>query len=375
MNRRKFIQLMSLAPFCNVKSVWSKEDLKNKYLVLIELKGGNDGLNTVVPYANDIYYESRPTIRIEEGQVLKLDSEMGLNPTLQSMHNLYQSEDLAIIQNVGYPKPNKSHFTSIDIWEKGSKDKNANGWLYDQFRHSSNNHLIDAIVFSGSSGLFEGEKSNFLKINNIQSFIKQAKYLNTSMGQPSNQAQNHLLTSKKLIKKVIDNLDDNLVSIDYELSLNNGKLEKQLKQAASLIKSNIDIPVLKTSIGGFDTHANQYDKHQELLTELDVSIKGFTSFLKLNNLWKDTLILTYSEFGRRLIENGNNGTDHGEASCMFCLGGAVNGGIYGSSPDLINVHNNNLIYKTDFREVYDTISSKWLNVNKKLLNNQSMNFI
>jgi uncharacterized protein (DUF1501 family) len=353
-----------------------EHDPKRKYLILIELKGGNDGLNTVIPYNDNLYYENRPTLQIPSNQVLKINSELGLNPALGHLQKLYNDNDLSIIQNIGYSNPNKSHFTSLDIWETASENKGANGWLYELFKHNQSDHLIDAMVFSGSTGLFEGENPNFLKVKNIRKFVKHSSKLKTPDYLSSDPAQAHLLNSINKIHKVASTLEYE-VDLDEMQSIKKGKisLSDQLMQVSFLMQHNVDIPIFKVAINGFDTHSNQENEHKDKLIELNSALAKFTQELKSKGLWDDSLIMTYSEFGRRIKENGSKGTDHGEASCMFCMGGKVKGGIYGESPDLSNHHDDNLISKIDFREVYAELEKNWLKPDNKIIQAQPLSFL
>ena len=377
MQRREFLKLLSTLPFLNTFNAFSIEaPSKRKYLVLMELKGGNDGLNTVVPYKNKLYYENRPSLQISPDDVLEINSELGFNPALSELQQIYQNNDLSIIQNIGYSNPNKSHFTSLDIWERASYNKNANGWLYELFKNNRSNHLIDAMVFSGSTGLFEGPNPNFLKVNNLRRFVKRARKLKVPTDLSSNPMQTHLLNSIKMIKKVSSRLESE-VDFDEMEDIKEGKigLSDQLLQVNTLIESNVDIPIFKVSIGGLDTHSNQLDTHKKILTELDDSLGEFTKKLKSQGFWNNVLILTYSEFGRRISENGSKGTDHGEASCMFCMGGKVKGGLYGEAPDLLNNHDGNLVSKIDFKEVYAALEKKWFQVNNNVVKDTPLEFL
>ena len=377
MQRREFLKLLSAIPLLGTTKAFSLEhDPKRKYLILIELKGGNDGLNTVIPYNDNLYYENRPTLQIPSNQVLKINSELGLNPALGHLQKLYNDNDLSIIQNVGYANPNKSHFTSLNIWETASENKSANGWLYELFKHNQSDHLIDAMVFSGSTGLFEGENPNFLKVKNIRKFVKHSSKLKTPDYLSSDPAQAHLLNSINKIHKVASTLEYE-VDLDEMQSIKKGKisLSDQLMQASFLMQHNVDIPIFKVAVNGFDTHSNQENEHKDKLIELNNALAEFTQELKSNNLWDDTLIMTYSEFGRRIKENGSKGTDHGEASCMFCMGGKVRGGIYGDTPDLSNHHDDNLISKIDFREVYAELEKNWLKPDNKIIQAQPLSFL
>jgi len=377
MQRREFLKLLSVFPFLSAPKAFSLEyNFKRKYLILIELKGGNDGLNTVIPYKDDLYYENRPTLHIPPDEVLKVNSDLGFNPVLTHLKEMYQDKDLSIIQNVGYSNPNKSHFTSLSIWETASKDKSANGWLYELFKHNQSKNMIDAMVFSGSTGLFEGPNPNFLKVKNLRKFIKRSKKLKIPGYLSSDPTQVHLLNSIKIIKKVASRLE-NEVDFDEMEDIEKGKisLADQLMQVNTLIQSNVAIPVFKLAIDEFDTHANQENTHKKKLTELNDSLAQFTQNLKSQGLWDNALIVTYSEFGRRIRENGSNGTDHGEASCIFCMGGKVKGGIYGENPNLLNHHNDNLISKIDFREVYATLEKNWFKVDNQIVQNNPLGFL
>lgn len=377
MQRREFLKLLSAIPLLGTTKAFSLEhNPKRRYLVLIELKGGNDGLNTVIPYNDDLYYENRPTLKIPLNQVLKINSELGLNPALDHLQKLYKDNDLSIIQNVGYANPNKSHFTSLDIWETASENKDANGWLYELFKRNQSDHLIDAVVFSGSSGLFKGANPNFLKVKNIRQFVKQSRKLKIPDYLSSDPAQVHLLSSINKIHKVASRLEDE-VELNEMQSIKKGKisLSDQLMQASFLMKNNVDIPIFKVAIKGFDTHSNQENEHKDKLTKLNDALAKFTQELKSNNLWDDTLIMTYSEFGRRIKENGSKGTDHGEASCMFCMGGKVKGGVYGDAPDLKNHHDDNLVSMIDFREVYAELEKRWFKPDNKVVQEKPLNFL
>ena len=264
----------------------------------------------------------------------------------------------------------------ILIWETASKDKSANGWLYELFKHNQSENMIDAMVFSGSTGLFKGPNPNFLKVKNLRKFIKRSKKLKIPGYLSSDPTQVHLLNSIKIIKKVASRLE-NEVDFDEMEDIEKGKisLADQLMQVNTLIQSNVAIPVFKLAIDEFDTHANQENTHKKKLTELNDSLAQFTQNLKSQGLWDNALIVTYSEFGRRIRENGSNGTDHGEASCIFCMGGKVKGGIYGENPNLLNHHNDNLISKIDFREVYATLEKNWFKVDNQIVQNNPLGFL
>lgn len=369
MNRREFIKFAGLLPFAMTPYIRAKASSDKKYLVLIELKGGNDGLNTVIPFNDDKYYKIRPNIHIKKNKVIKLNDSIGLNPELKGLKKIFDEGNLAILQNVGYKKVNLSHFTSLDIWERGSYDKLDNrGWLYKIFRENNKKFLTDGVVFRGSSGLLNGDKPEFLKMGKLQGFIKNGSKIkpekNTEKIKKFNSLQRHLYESQKLTLKVASKFKD-VIDADSIGKVDKKNLKDQMRQAVEIINSGVDIPVIKLGLNNFDTHANQPNVHKKLLAQVNQAVQTLKNGIS-DEQWRNTLLVTYSEFGRRADENGSKGTDHGEASCMFCMGGSVKGGIIGDSPDLSNMHDNNLVFKTDFRDVYATIENKWFGYDKKI---------
>ena len=369
MKRRDFIKISSIVPFGFNPFLKVNASAYQKYLVLIELKGGNDGLNTVIPYNDDKYYKIRPNIHINKNKVIKLNDSIGLNPELKSLKSTFDEGNLAILQNVGYKKVNLSHFTSLDIWERGSYDKLDNrGWLYKIFRENNKKFLTDGVVFRGSSGLLNGDKPEFLKIGKLQGFIKKGSQVSPEKSNEKirkfNSLQRHLYESQKLTLKVASKFKD-VIDADSIGKVDKKNLKDQMRQAVEIINSGVDIPVIKLALQGFDTHANQSETHRELLAQVNQAVQVLKNRISKEQ-WNNTLLVTYSEFGRRTDENGSKGTDHGEASCMFCMGGSVRGGVIGDNPDLANLNKNNLIYKTDYRDVYATIENKWFGYDRKI---------
>jgi uncharacterized protein (DUF1501 family) len=309
-------------------------------------------LNTFIPYSDELYYSKRPSIAIPEKSCLKINDTIGLHPKLQEFAKLYNEMDLAIFNNVGYPNPNLSHFTSLINVEKAISGDN--GWAYEAIKNSSRD--LDGIVFSGSTGLFNGDVPNFVKINKIKNFIKQSRRIRISTGSRSPQVV-RLNQTKALIKNTGQQLGNAMVGIKSYNPSKDSRLSRDFAQIATIIKSNINIPVLKLQLSGFDTHADQSNRQGELLKELDSAVKEFSRYLKSQGLWNNTLLYSFSEFGRRIAENGNGGTDHGEAYTGFAMGGRVIGGVYGSAP---NLNDKNIEYGIDFRQLLHTLENDWI---------------
>jgi len=289
LNRRALIKCLLLSPLvlpniaCALASTVSP-----KYLILIELKGGNDGLNTIIPYNDDLYYQKRPSLALAKNSILTINDEIGFHPALTGLSSLYQQRELAIIQNVGYQNPNLSHFASLDIWERASTTKARIGWLYDAFnRNPQASGIIDAIVLGGSTGLFVGPEPRFIKIRNVKSFVNGANILESGESNTGalNKSQQHLLKTKALILTTAEQLKKATSTNTIQpANKTQSRLSKQLHEAAVIIKSGFNVPVIKTSIGGFDTHAMQADTHNSLLLEVDEAITNFIKLLKKHGL-------------------------------------------------------------------------------------------
>jgi uncharacterized protein (DUF1501 family) len=273
------------------------------------------------------------------------------------MANMFEQSDMAIFNNVGYPKPNKSHFTSLAIVEKGVSGDN--GWAYEVMKDYDRD--LDGIVFSGSAGLFDADVPNFIKIRNIKNFVRQAKWLKIKKWSSNRQVAkyNHTKTLIKQAAKILEKRA--LTTKTYIPSNSDSKLAEQFSQIAKVIKSNTNMPILKLHLPGFDTHADQLTIQSELLLDLNDSLQEFRAYLKGEGLWDNTLIYAFSEFGRRIRENGNGGTDHGEGYTGFALGGRVSGGIYGGVTDL---GGENIKFKLDHRQLLHTLEDKWVKSGK-----------
>lgn len=379
MKRRDFLTagpalagIVLLAPhaLAQAKALGFRTD---RTLVLIELAGGNDGLNTVVPFADAAYARLRPGIGIKREAVVQLDEKTGLHPSLAPLMESWKAGDLAIVQGVGYDNPNRSHFRSIDIWDtaSGSNRFIAEGWvarvLGGQKRGSEklSDRLADAVVLGGGAGPVTGAGLRAISMPDPQRFLKQAQGMFATEARPANPALAHVLKVQHEIQDTAKELHAVLARApDIGRDFPNGPLGQQLRVAARLIAAGAVVPVVKVALGGFDTHANQPGQHANLLRQLGEGLGAFRKTLIAAGRWDRVLAMTYSEFGRRAAQNGSNGTDHGTAAPHFVLGGAVKGGLYGPGPNLADLVNGDLRHGIDYRSLYATAAQTWWGIGR-----------
>ncbi|BDS09935.1 DUF1501 domain-containing protein [Aureispira anguillae] len=386
-SRRQFIQRSSLATAGTMTlplflRAFERPNLFNnnpKKLVVVQFSGGNDGLNAIVPYSNDIYYKNRPTIAVKASKVLKATDELGFNPKLKVLQSLYDSGDVCIINNIGYPNPDRSHFRSMDIWHTASDSNEflSTGWLGRYLDSncadcSNPHHAIEiddtlslALKGEGMSG-FAMKNPNQLR-NTTHSKIVQAV------------AQHHHdHDHEENVAYLYKTLTNTVASADYIYEKSKvyrstgtypkGKLGKELKQIAELIISESDTQIYYVTIGGFDTHNNQVNQQERLLGSYSEAMTAFVKDLKKNNKWEDTLVMTFSEFGRRVAENGSRGTDHGKGNNLYLMGGKLKKqGFYNQGPDLSRLDRGDVQFSVDFRRVYATILKDWLKTNDQAI--------
>lgn len=363
MKRRDFLLYSSLLPFSGLISPAANANISSRrILILLELSGGNDGLNTLIPYTNSRYYEARPNVAIPRNQIIPLKNDMGMHPALKPLLSYWNKKQLAWVQNIGYPNASRSHFRSINVWEtaKISGKKSQQGWL-DNYASNQARH-IDGIILDDNAGALMGDHLRTLNIENPETFLQQAKLIRTRQQTTNNQAlayileqQQHLNTASSIIANKLQR--ENRINTQ---AFPSHKFGQQMKHAARLISSGVDVPIYKVGLGSFDTHAHQQSQHSSLLNELATGLASFAQAMESINKWNDVLIMSYSEFGRRVAENGARGTDHGAASCQFVLGGKVRGDLYGKNPNLNDLDKGDLKYDIDFRSLYATIAQKWL---------------
>lgn len=376
MKRREFLGALGAAAAVSwlPRSAWAGPAGRyDNVLILVELKGGNDGLNTVVPYADNDYYSLRPRIAIARDQVLQLDARAGLHPALQPLMPLWQNRELAVVQSVGYPSANLSHFRSIEIWDTASKSTEylSDGWLTRAFADSPVPRAYAAdgiIVGSGELGPLAGGGTRALALTNTEQFLRQAK-LAGSEGASRNPALSHILKVEQDVMQAALNLN---TTYPLRAEFPNNPLGNAFKTAAQVIASKAGVAAVKVTHNGFDTHSNQQSTQQRLLKELAEGLTAMRAAMQEIGRWDSTLMMTYCEFGRRPKENQSGGTDHGTANAHFALGGRVRGGLYGLPPALARLDGNgNPPFAIDFRDVYATALERWWGVNSSVaLNGQ-----
>ena len=370
MNRRQFLGTMGWAAGAPLAGSlhgvsWAAPAASatpyNNLLILIELKGANDGLNTVIPYANPAYASLRPRLSIARDQVLPLSEREGLHPSLQPLMSLWDKKELAVVQGLGYEKPNLSHFRSIEIWETASQSEEYldAGWLARTFALAPAPRTFAAdgvVVGSSDMGPLSGPGVRTIALADTAQFLRNAKLAQANSDQ-RNAALRHILAVEAEIIHAASKLNTNFA---FKTEFLPNPFGNQVRTAAQLVASNAGIATIRLTLGGFDTHANQLGTHANLLKGLAEGVAALKSALNELNRWESTLVMTYAEFGRRPKENQSGGTDHGTANVHFVAGGRVNGGLYGEPPQLTRLDGNgNLPFAVDFRSMYATVIDKW----------------
>ncbi len=347
----------------------------NKVMVVLQFSGGNDGLNTVIPIRNDIYYQSRPKLGIQKDAALQLTDEAGINPALPFLKELFDEGSLGIMNNVGYPNPDRSHFRSMDIWQSASDSNQyvSTGWL---------GRYLDAQCSGCDKPTQALEVDDILSLalkgnNNKGLALKDPKKLFNSSHEryfkEINAAHQH---EEAVVDYLYKTLSETLSSADYiydqsrrhpsSQTYPGTELGKNLKTISSLIMSDINTKVYYLSLGSFDTHVNQENQQKRLFTELNDAVSAFVKDLKSNNRFQDVTVMTFSEFGRRVAQNASGGTDHGTANNMFFIsGGLKQKGLLNAMPDLNNLNQGDLIHTVDFKSVYATMLHNWLGADDK----------
>jgi uncharacterized protein (DUF1501 family) len=343
-------------------------------LILIELKGGNDGLNTVIPYADPDYYSLRPRLAIARAQVLQLDERTGLHPALQGMVPMWQSGELAIVQGLGYAAPSFSHFRSIEIWDTGSGPDEflRQGWLTRAFEQRSvpAGFTADGVVIGSAElgPLANGART--IALVNPEQFLTPARPAGTARLFASNPALEQVLSAQAAAMNAAERLRPHPGQYGFKTDFPSGAFGASVKTAMQLLAA-VDTPggvplagqgvaVIKLTLSGFDTHRNQLPQHANLLTQLSDGMVALRAALDELGRWQSSLIVTYAEFGRRPHENAAGGTDNGASAPHFVAGGQVQGGLYGAAPMLAHLDSaGNLPLGLDFRSLYATVLERW----------------
>lgn len=348
----------------------------NKVLVVLQLSGGNDGLNTVIPVRNDIYYKERPRLGIQREKALSLNDETGIHPALVAFKELYDDGSLGILNGVGYPNPDRSHFRSMDIWQSASNSNEyvSTGWLgrYLDAQCAGCDKPTQALEIDDVLSMaLKGDISKGLAMKEPRRLYNTAnnKYFREI-------SSHHIVTEhpEKPIDYLYKTMAETLSSADYifkqstahpsKASYPATDLGKSLQTISSLILSDINTKVYYVSLGSFDTHVAQDGQQKRLFTEMNDAIKAFVNDLTANNRFQDVLVTTFSEFGRRVSQNASGGTDHGTANNMFFIsGGLKQKGLLNPLPDLSNLEEGDLKYQVDFKNVYATLLKNWLGAN------------
>lgn len=374
MKRKDFIQLSAFATTALMVPGFLRASRpfivsNGKKLVVIQLSGGNDGLNTIIPFRNDIYYKLRPTLAIKDDKVLKLNDELAMNEAMSGMKDLFDEGMLTIINNVGYPNPDRSHFRSMDIWHSasGSAEYINTGWVgrYLDATCSGCSKPYAAIEIDDSLSLaLKGQNTNGLALHDVNLFYKLMKDV-APFNKPGFTSENDNLNYLyKTLAETSSSADYLYQKSDIYHSrapyAGNG-FARDLKTIAELIISGVDTSVFYTSLSGFDTHVNQQNTQATHLKELSEGLSVFVTDLKTNSRLDEVTIFVFSEFGRRVSQNASNGTDHGTANNVFIIDSKLKKpGIYNETPDLSQLDQGDLIHSIDFRQVYATLLNKQL---------------
>src|SRR5436189_5093008 len=374
-------------------------------LVVLQMAGGNDGLNMVVPYGDDAYYRSRPTLGLPGDKILKLNSYVGLNGKLTGLKALFDEGNLSVVQGIGYPNPNRSHFRSTEIWQTASDaDRNeSEGWLGRYFDNccagadptvgvAIGEEMPQAfaaktptgITFSQpeefrwrpsekTEGRMSAEEFFFRQLNGSTSGQDLAASEGGSISAISGKSKTDLSTIDFLTRTALDAQlsSDKILAVARKYESNvpypQGRLAASLSMIARMIAGGLPTRVYYVSQGGFDTHAGQVNAHERLMGELNGALSAFATDLRQQGNFDRVLLITFSEFGRRVVENANGGTDHGAAAPMFIVGGAVKPGLFGKYPSLSDLDHGDLKFNTDFRSVYGTLLDQWLHAPSQIV--------
>ena len=359
-----------------------KAGAKDTILVVVELTGGNDGLNTVVPFKDPEYAKLRPTLKLPETQLKKLNDELGLHPQLSGLADIYNEGALTVVQGVGYPNPTQSHFDSMDIWQSATTEKTrTEGWIGKALKGMTGAPTFHVKSANEKSPLaLEGAPARAPSIASLEEFqlqmaaasgadkkdqrdviegaVKGAGAKPGLLEFVSRTAANTYASSRRL-QEIGKNYQPK-AAYPQQFALAN-----RLKLAAQLIDADIGSRIFYVALEGFDTHSAQAPQHALLMLQLSSAISAFYKDLAARGHKDRLLIMTFSEFGRRAKENGSRGTDHGSAAPMFLVGGKVKPGIVGKHPSLTDIPMSNLQHHTDFRQVYAAVLEKWLGVDSK----------
>lgn len=326
-------------------------------VVFLQLNGGNDGLNTVIPYSDPLYYRYRPKVAVPKSEVLRIDSELGWHPSLQGLSDIQQQGQLSMLQNVGYPNPVRSHFRSQEIWQtaSGSGQYLDKGWLGRYLDlHCEDNQPTAGVNLDRVDNLaLLGNSINSVTLPNPAGYRSRPGDI-SELGESDNVQLDFVRRIARSTTQGADAIQKALKEAPEGPSYPRTAIGKNLQWIARLIKGDLNTKVFYTSMNGYDTHDNQLVRHARLMEQLDSAVMSFYSDMRQSGLLESTTLVIFSEFGRRVKDNGS-GTDHGTAAPMLIIGGRNSGQIWGTVPDLFDLDGGDLKHSIDFRSVYASI--------------------
>ena len=395
MKRREFLKNSALASGAflipaflkPIEGIASEQISGHKNLVIIQLSGGNYGLNTIVPFGNDIYYQKRTSISIKQNEVIKLNDMQGFNPNLSALKEIYDQGWMSIINSVGYPNPDRSHFRSMDIWQTASDSNQflTAGWIgryLDSNCQTGNKNPYAAIEVDDTLSLaMKGASMKGIAVQDPSKLYQTTRepFFKNLVHEHDNEnlTEDNLGYLYKTMIETYSSADyiqktskTYTVSAEYPAT----PLGNQLKTISKFINSGLQTRVYYVSLSGFDTHVGQQNQQGRQLKIYGDAVAAFIKDLKQTSKLDETLVMTFSEFGRRVEQNASNGTDHGTANNVFVFGGKLKkAGIFNEAPSLVQLDNGDLKYQIDFRDVYATLLDKWLDVNNKIILNKTFN--
>lgn len=367
MDRRGLIKALIAAGLVSPTALQAALRTDFKYLVLVELTGANDGLNTLAPFESDAYHRLRPTLKLATDQIIRVGESpivgpLGLNVELAKLVDEGWGQDIAAVMGLGYPAPNRSHFSSIALWETGGDGLQVGnrGWVTDTLeRLYPGQQRIHGVTLSQSMGLFKSGRGVYTSIANLNQL---KGYQPVSMQATDNpllqlmaQRRSDLSLASRTIRETLESYGASRLPLQPRYN----PLGNQLRDVMRIIGAELPIPVLHLQHGSYDTHKSQKYRHRSLLRDLGENLSLFSRGLKQMGRWDDVLVVTYCEFGRRALENANGGTDHGTANTHFVMGGRVNPGVYGRHPSLTELVNSDMQHTLDYRGLYDRICTQW----------------
>ena len=365
-HRRDFLRLLGVGAFA-AQASWARHGLHfvpgrgDRRLVLVFLEGGNDGLNTVVPHADDNYHRARPKLALKKGDLLPLEDGTGLHDSLRALELAWQAGELAVLRDVGYERPDLSHFVSRDIWHSGRREtaEPNSGWVGRAQLIAQTKGLPPAALgLSEAPLVLKNAQSNGLTMTELDRFAQRpAPSLPTPIGADEGLAR--IARAAQDAQQVAVRMAEAVAKIPAGQGYPQTTLARHLQLAARLARVEAGPPVLCVQLGGFDTHSLQPGSHAALLRQLGDALAAFHADLGRDGAGQRCLSLVYSEFGRRIRENGSAGTDHGTAGPVFALGGGVKGGLFGGAPKLDRA-GGNLAMQHDFRAVFSEAVRDWL---------------